>query len=144
MIHGMNTFTYIKGRVQFQFIMIYNILYICSTCNKIQSTLTKHIVLINRHNFYQCLFPSFFVSSKFSKSAWNTDAKYIQSKIIKILKYGFGPQYTFKFDKIWTYVKDVIIRKQRMIMSLFLVPLWLPRKKNTGRSTNITNTNLTR
>ena len=34
------------------------ILYICNTCKKIQSTMNKFITSINRHNLYECLFPS--------------------------------------------------------------------------------------
>ena len=45
--------------------------------------------------------------------------------------------------KKWTWVKDVIIWQHEMMMSLFMVALWMPRKNNTSVSMNITNPNLT-
>ena len=51
-------YKYIKSTVGKHIIMGDNILYMFSIYNKIQSTMTKHIISINRHNYYQYLFPS--------------------------------------------------------------------------------------
>ena len=76
-------------------------------------------------------------------SAWITDAIYIQSTLINVFNSGFDPQYTFKFGKIWIWIKYIIIWQQKEMISIFMVPIWMPRKNNTSISTKITNPSLT-
>ena len=142
-LHFCNTCKYIQYLMYKHIIMVDNIVYVYSICNKSQSTMTKHIISINRHNFHQYLFTSVFLKWGYFISAWIADAIYIQSTPINIFNSGFDPQYTFKFDKFWTWIKDIIIWQQKQLMSIFMVQFWMPRKKNTSISMNITNPNLT-
>ena len=95
--------------------MVENILYIyCIYIN--QSIMTKHIISINKHNLYQYLFPSVFLMWGYFISAWITSAIYIHSKPIKVFKSVFDPHYSFKFSKIWTWIKDINIRMAENIL----------------------------
>ena len=136
------TCKYIQFIVAKHIIMVDNMLYVITICNKSQYTMTKHIISINRHNSYQYIFPSIFLKWEFFISAWSTDAVYIQSTPINVFNPGLDYQNYLKFDKFRTWIKYIIIWQQKQKMSIFLVPLWMPRKKNTSISMKITNSNI--
>ena len=75
--------------------------------------MTKHIISINRHNFYQYLFPSNCLEWGYFISAWITDDIYIKPTPINIFIYGFDPHYNNRFYKFWTCITDIIIWQQK-------------------------------
>ena len=113
-----NTCNKIKYYMAIHITMVDNMPYAFSICNKNQSTMTKHIITINKYIFYQYIFPSVCLKWGFFISAWNMNAIYIQSKPINIINSGFDSQYTIKFENVWTWFKDIIIWQHKKMMTI--------------------------
>ena len=79
---------------------------------------------------------------RYYKYWFNNDKIYSLSISINIFNFSFGPHNTFFVD-FCTWDKHISIRQQIIIISSYMVPLWMLRKIITSKNLNKTRTNWT-